>query len=130
MIRFFKGLLGGKKVKEPVAEAPYKVETPEAKVEAVNAQPIAEVAEAKPAKSKKAPAKPKAEKKPATLTNYDLTYGSLAGVMIALIYFFLVGLGLVVGAQINAALAESDDTGVESPGTDDSRDKTVEVKTA
>ena len=65
MIRFFKGLLGGKKVKEPVAEAPYKVETPEAKVEAVNAQPIAEVAEAKPAKSKKAPAKPKAEKKPA-----------------------------------------------------------------
>lgn len=48
------------------------------------------------------------------LTNYDLTYGSLAGVMIALIYFFLVGLGLVVGAQINAALAEADDTGVES----------------
>jgi len=50
----------------------------------------------------------------ALLTNYDLTYGSLAGVMIALIYFFLVGLGLVVGAQVNAALAESDDTGVES----------------
>ncbi len=50
----------------------------------------------------------------ALLTNYDLTYGSLAGVMIALIYFFLVGLGLVVGAQINAALAEPDDPGVES----------------
>lgn len=47
------------------------------------------------------------------LTNYDLTYGSLAGVMIALIYFFLIGLGLVMGAQINAALAESDDPGVE-----------------
>ena len=60
MLRFFKGLLS-KKVKEPVAEAPYKVETPEAQVEAVNAQPIAEV---KPAKAKKAPAKPKAEKKP------------------------------------------------------------------
>lgn len=42
------------------------------------------------------------------LTDYDLTYGSLAGVMIALIYFFMVGLGLVVGAQLNAALAESD----------------------
>lgn len=49
----------------------------------------------------------------AQLTNYDLTYGSLAGVMIALIYFFLIGLGLVVGAQINAALAESDEPGVE-----------------
>ncbi|OYY91851.1 MAG: ribonuclease BN [Sphingomonas sp. 28-66-16] len=47
------------------------------------------------------------------LTNYDLTYGSLAGVMIALIFFFLVGLGLVVGAQLNAALAESEDQGVE-----------------
>lgn len=59
MIRFFKSLLGGKKVKEPTPEAPYKVEAPEAKVEAVNAQPIVE---AKPAKAKKAPAKPKAEK--------------------------------------------------------------------
>lgn len=49
----------------------------------------------------------------ANLTNYDLTYGSLAGVMIALIFFFLVGLGLVVGAQLNAALAEADDEGVE-----------------
>ena len=48
----------------------------------------------------------------ANLANYDLTYGSLAGVMIALIFFFLVGLGLVVGAQINAALAEADDQGV------------------
>jgi len=49
----------------------------------------------------------------ANLTNYDLTYGSLAGVMIALIFFFLVGLGLVVGAQLNAALAEADDEGVK-----------------
>lgn len=52
----------------------------------------------------------------ANLSSYDLTYGSLAGVMIALIFFFLVGLGLVVGAQLNAALAEGDDDGVESPG--------------
>ncbi len=49
----------------------------------------------------------------ANLTSYDLTYGSLAGVMITLIFFFLVGLGLVVGAQLNAALAEGDDEGVE-----------------
>lgn len=49
-----------------------------------------------------------------SVTRYDLTYGSLAGVMIALIYFFLIGLGIVVGAQINAALAEADQPGVES----------------
>lgn len=36
---------------------------------------------------------------------YDLTYGSLAGVMIALFFFWLVGLGIVVGAELNAALA-------------------------
>jgi membrane protein len=39
--------------------------------------------------------------------NYDLTYGSLAGVMIALFFFWLVGLGLVMGAELNAALAET-----------------------
>ena len=38
---------------------------------------------------------------------YDLTYGSLAGVMIALFFFWLVGLGMVVGAELNAALTES-----------------------
>lgn len=39
--------------------------------------------------------------------NYDLTYGSLAGVMIALFFFWLVGLGMVAGAELNAALAEA-----------------------
>lgn len=38
--------------------------------------------------------------------NYQLTYGSLAGVIITLIFFYLVGLGMVIGAEINAALAE------------------------
>lgn len=38
---------------------------------------------------------------------YDLTYGSLAGVMIALFFFWLVGLGMVAGAELNAALTES-----------------------
>jgi membrane protein len=38
---------------------------------------------------------------------YDLTYGSLAGVMIALFFFWLVGLGMVVGAEMNAAVAVS-----------------------
>lgn len=37
---------------------------------------------------------------------YDLTYGSLAGVMIALFFFWLIGLGMVVGAELNAALVE------------------------
>ncbi|MET0308254.1 MAG: YihY/virulence factor BrkB family protein [Sphingomonas sp.] len=50
-----------------------------------------------------------------TLGSYDLTYGSLAGVMIALIFFFLVGLGLVVGAELNAALAETPEDGLEEP---------------
>ena len=42
-----------------------------------------------------------------SLGSYDLTYGSLAGVIIALIFFFVIGLGLVVGAELNAALAET-----------------------
>lgn len=41
------------------------------------------------------------------LFKYDLTYGSLAGVMISLFFFWLVGLGMVTGAELNAALAET-----------------------
>jgi len=36
----------------------------------------------------------------------DLTYGSLAGIIITLFFFWLVGLGIVAGAELNAALAE------------------------
>jgi len=43
----------------------------------------------------------------AGLLSYDLTYGSLAGVMVALFFFYLVGFGVVIGAELNAALAES-----------------------
>jgi membrane protein len=43
------------------------------------------------------------------LGGYDLTYGSLAGVIIALLFFWLVGLGIVFGAHLNAALAETPD---------------------
>lgn len=42
----------------------------------------------------------------AHFARYDMTYGSLAGVMVTLIFFFLVGLGVVIGAELNAALAE------------------------
>jgi membrane protein len=38
---------------------------------------------------------------------YSRTYGSLGGVMVTLIFFFVVGLGVVIGAELNAALAES-----------------------
>ncbi|MEO6433565.1 MAG: YihY/virulence factor BrkB family protein [Sphingomicrobium sp.] len=44
---------------------------------------------------------------------YDLTYGSLAGVMIALLFFFAVGLGVVFGAELNAALADSGATALK-----------------
>lgn len=43
------------------------------------------------------------------LGGYDLTYGSLAGVIVALLFFWLVGFGLVIGAHLNAALAEDPD---------------------
>jgi membrane protein len=48
-----------------------------------------------------------------SLGGYDLTYGSLAGVIIALFFFFVIGLGVVIGAQLNAALAEPPLPGVE-----------------
>lgn len=47
-----------------------------------------------------------------TISNYDVTYGSLAGVMVALIFFYLIGLGMVTGAQLNAALANAHENGL------------------
>ncbi|GAA4028562.1 hypothetical protein GCM10022281_04430 [Sphingomonas rosea] len=44
---------------------------------------------------------------------YSLTYGSLAGVMITLLFFFVVGLGVTMGAELNAALAETGPTALE-----------------
>ncbi len=43
----------------------------------------------------------------ATLGGYGATYGSLAGVVVALLFFFLIGMGVVIGAELNAALAET-----------------------
>ena len=42
-----------------------------------------------------------------SLGGYDLTYGGLAGIIIALLFFFLIGFGVTIGAQLNAALAET-----------------------
>ena len=47
------------------------------------------------------------------LGGYTRTYGSLAGVMIALIFFFVVGLGVVIVAELNAALAEGGATALK-----------------
>ena len=44
---------------------------------------------------------------------YDTTYGSLAGVMIVLLFFFVIGLGVVMGAELNAALAETGGTALK-----------------
>lgn len=38
---------------------------------------------------------------------YNLVYGSLAGVIITLLFFYIIGLGLVAGAHLNAALAKA-----------------------
>lgn len=48
------------------------------------------------------------------LSNYDLTYGSLAGVIISLIFFWVVGLGFTVGAHLNAALSETPTDALEA----------------
>jgi membrane protein len=37
---------------------------------------------------------------------YALTYGGLAGVIITLLFFWFIGFGIVIGAHLNAALAE------------------------
>ena len=47
------------------------------------------------------------------LGGYNRTYGSLAGVIVTLIFFWFVGFGLVIGAQLNAALAETPETSLK-----------------
>jgi membrane protein len=49
----------------------------------------------------------------AQLGGYDLTYGSLAGVVVMLLFFYLIGLGIVFGAHLNAALAEPPEVGLQ-----------------
>jgi membrane protein len=58
-----------------------------------------------------------------TVFAYDLTYGSLAGIMIALFFFWLVGLGLVAGAELNAAMAETPEEGQDHIGQEDNRER-------
>jgi len=68
---------------------------------------------------------------PALLRNffsYDLTYGGLAGVMIALFFFWLVGLGVVIGAELNAALAETPEEEMNLIGQEDNRRRAALAK--
>lgn len=51
------------------------------------------------------------------LGGYDLTYGSLAGVVVMLLFFYLIGLGLVFGAHLNAALAEPPEPALQEAAT-------------
>jgi membrane protein len=44
---------------------------------------------------------------------YELTYGSLGGVMVVLVFFFMIGLGVVTGAELNAALADPGDSALK-----------------
>jgi len=50
---------------------------------------------------------------------YGRTYGSLAGVIVTLLFFWIVGLGLVFGAHLNAALAETPDEPVKGSAPED-----------
>ena len=52
------------------------------------------------------------------LNGNTLTYGSLAGVIITLLFFWLIGYGLVIGANLNAALADPPKIGLEGGETD------------
>jgi membrane protein len=65
-----------------------------------------------------------------TVWQYDLTYGSLAGIMIALFFFWLVGLGMVMGAELNAALAETPEEEEDRVGQADDRTRNGQAKTA
>ena len=60
--------------------------------------------------------------------SYDLTYGSLAGVMIVLFFFWLVGLGVVIGAELNAALAETPEEKGGEPGMDEDGERAGEER--
>ena len=55
----------------------------------------------------------------ANLSSYSLTYGGLAGAMITLIFFFIIGLGVVIGAELNAALTDFPDGSDAAEETED-----------
>lgn len=67
-----------------------------------------------------------------SMFSYSMTYGGLAGIMIALFFFWLVGLGVVVGAELNAALActPEEEARARAAAGDQSAQTTVEKEQA
>jgi membrane protein len=59
---------------------------------------------------------------------YDATYGSLAGVMVALFFFYLIGLGVVIGAELNAALAETPEEAASRVGQTDNPTRSAQAR--
>ena len=43
----------------------------------------------------------------AYVPSYTVTYGTLAGVVVTLLFFYLVGVALIIGAEVNAAIHAS-----------------------
>lgn len=64
----------------------------------------------------------------ASMLAYDLTYGSLGGVMVVLFFFYLIGFGVVIGAELNAALAESPEEEADRLGQADNRRRTEQAE--
>ncbi|MFV0645803.1 MAG: YihY/virulence factor BrkB family protein [Sphingomonadaceae bacterium] len=60
---------------------------------------------------------------------YDLTYGSLAGIMMTLFFFWLIGIGIEIGAELNAALAEPEDRDDTAADTCNTVQETIEEAT-
>lgn len=58
--------------------------------------------------------------------NYDVTYGSLAGVVVMQIFCFLVSLGFVLGAELNAAYTFDKPTHTENDKIDNSKSAGIE----
>jgi len=67
--------------------------------------------------------------------NYDVTYGSLAGVVIMQLFCFLVSLGFVLGAELNAAYTfghhtpplQKEPDGTENSPKDNNEDNNTEI---
>ena len=60
--------------------------------------------------------------------SYVATYGSLAGSMIVLFFFGLVGLGMLMGAELNAALAVTPEEEEDRIGQADDRARVTRTK--
>lgn len=60
------------------------------------------------------------------LISYDLTYGSLAGFMLSMMFFFVIGYGVVVASHLNAALAEVPESELRETADETASEITVE----